>query len=145
MMIGTNQHQLIEQNQRWASALVVEDCNFDRIKLRRLLVGINKNFIFHELSSLEGLEDILDRWRFDIAFTDFDLPNGNGFDVIKKLKESERNFDTDCIMISGSNSHEIRLRALKLNCVAYLSKNSLDQELLMKWVNTILSVNSPQE
>lgn len=130
--------QFRAQDYRCVSALVVDDCLFDRRRLQRLLRGTNKKFMLQECSSIADLDNILESVDLDIVFTDFDMPDGNGHDVLIALKKSQLNANVGCIMITGTSCPKISTRALELNCLDCFHKDSLRRRSLIDAINRIL-------
>ena len=96
--------------------------------------------------SLEGLKvytssnvnkaiQILNETIIDLVITDYKMPDTNGIDLIRHIKENYR--DTEVIMITGYASLEGAVKAVKTGAEEYLSKPFTDEELLSA-VNRVL-------
>lgn len=73
--------------------------------------------------------------KWDIIILDIDMPGRNGLDVLKDMKDNLINIPV--LVFSLHPEEQIALRALKLGAYGYLSKDSLDEELV-KAVHQIL-------
>ena len=58
----------------------------------------------------------------DIALVDYDMPDPNGIEFIRRLRAQPKNSDALIVMITGMNDREIRYRALELGAAEFLSK-----------------------
>jgi len=70
----------------------------------------------------EGQEalDLLDNQLYDLILLDVIMPNMSGFDVLLKLKESQRTKDIPTIFITGAESGE--LEGLSIGAIDYIRK-----------------------
>ncbi len=59
-------------------------------------------------------------FEYDCLLIDINLPDGNGLDVIKILKQ--KNFDAGIIIVSANNSIEDKVKALDMGADDYLPK-----------------------
>jgi response regulator RpfG family c-di-GMP phosphodiesterase len=55
-----------------------------------------------------------------MAFIDYMMPGMNGVELIKKIKEKDK--DIICIMVTAANSNDVKLEALKVGVNEFLSK-----------------------
>jgi two-component system response regulator PilR (NtrC family) len=98
--------------------LIVEDEKSMREVLRILLEGEN-----HKVTTAsdghEGLS-YLDKDIFDLVITDMKMPKANGFEILKKVKETSP--ETIVIMITAFGNTETAIEAMKLGAYDYVSK-----------------------
>ena len=71
------------------------------------------------LSMAEGLEKI-DGFKPDAVILDIRLPDGDGLDLLKKLKS--RNEEAAVIMITAFHDMDTTIRAIKLGATEYITK-----------------------
>jgi two-component system, NtrC family, response regulator PilR len=98
--------------------LVVEDEQSMREVLKILLEGEHYNVIAAS-DGLEGLA-LLDRDIFDLVITDMKMPKADGFEVLKKVKETSP--ETVVIMVTAFGNKETAIEAMKLGAYDYISK-----------------------
>jgi two-component system response regulator AtoC len=83
------------------------------------------------LSMAEGLEKI-DGFKPDAVILDIRLPDGDGLDLLRKLKS--RNGDAAVIMITAFHDMDTTIRAIKLGATEYITKpidvNELEKAVL---------------
>ena len=118
------------------SALILDDSQFDRMKIRRLFNTTGIPFYLNETDTLAALRDVLDQQDFDIVLIDYNLPESNGIDALKLVQEHPRNQHAATIMITGYDQSEIAVKAFKMGCLDYISKGQLSAERLK---STVLS------
>jgi two-component system response regulator PilR (NtrC family) len=98
--------------------LIIEDEKSMREVLKILLEGEG-----HEVAmAADGLEGLscIDKDIFDLVITDLKMPKVNGFEVLKKIRESSP--DTIVIMATAFGNTETAIEAMKLGAYDYISK-----------------------
>jgi len=80
-------------------------------------------------SGFEALR-ALPRAHFDLIITDINMPDINGLELVKFVRESERHRQTPLVLISTDSRAADRERGMKLGADAYLVKPFEPQQLL---------------
>lgn len=70
---------------------------------------------------------LLDTTRVDLVITDYKMPAGSGFDLIRHIRENFK--DTEVMMITGYATIEGAVKAIKNGAEEYLAKPFTDEEL----------------
>jgi len=98
--------------------LILEDEN----DLRETIVGFleEEGFLCEQASTLELAIEKLDLYEYDCLLVDIGLPDGNGLELIKRLKIKHP--DTGIIIISARNSFDDKVIGLDIGADDYLSK-----------------------
>ena len=112
------------------TALIIDDSQFDRMKIRRLFSTSGLPFHLNETDGLTTLQDVLNQQQFDVILVDYNLPDTNGMDVLKLVQNHPLNANAATIMITGHDQSEIAVQALKMGCTDYISKGQLSSERL---------------
>jgi two-component system, chemotaxis family, chemotaxis protein CheY len=73
---------------------------------------------------------ILPRSQYDLIITDINMPDINGLELVRFIRESEKHAKTPLVLISTDNRPADRDRGLKLGADAYLTKPFTPEELL---------------
>src|SRR5690242_11924409 len=73
---------------------------------------------------------VLPRGPFDLIITDVNMPDINGLELVRYVRDSERHAQTPLIIISTDGRDADRERGLKLGADAYLVKPFSPEELL---------------
>lgn len=98
--------------------LVVDDEEFIRLNLKRIFSEENYNVLL-DSTGKDAIKTI-ERTKIDIALLDVNLPDMNGLDVLRNLKEIQP--DLLVIMITGFASVEAAVNAIKLGAYDYIKK-----------------------
>lgn len=117
------------------AVLILDDNQFDRMKIRRLFKSSGMSVYLDEADSLEMLESVMDEIEFDVILLDYDLPRNSGMDAVKLVRDHPRNRNAATIMITGFDHSEIAVQALKLGCTDYISKGQLSAARLRSAVH----------
>lgn len=127
------------------NALVLDDCLFDRTRIRRLLSKLGMIVNVEEVESVSALERVLDSKRFDVVFIDYNLVESDGFDALEILRKKTEHASTACIMIAGDDQSEVAVNALKKGCSDYIPKHGLTSERLRSSVLAALENHMESE
>ncbi len=98
--------------------LVVDDEEFIRLNLKRIFSEENYNVLLENTGN--GAIERIKSDKIDIALLDINLPDINGLDVLKQIKEIQP--DLLVIMITGYASVESAVNAIKLGAYDYIKK-----------------------
>jgi chemotaxis protein histidine kinase CheA len=109
-------------------ALVVDDSLSVRKTLSQLLVDAG----YDVRTARDGFDalDMLSREKADIVLTDLEMPNLNGLDLTRRLRQSESWSTLPVIMITSRGTDKHRSNAEQVGVSAYLTKPYSDGELL---------------
>ena len=109
-------------------ALVVDDSLSVRKTLTQLLVDAG----YEVRTARDGFDalDALSREKADIVLTDLEMPNLNGLDLTRRLRQSESWSTLPVIMITSRGTDKHRSNAEQVGVSAYLTKPYSDGELL---------------
>ena len=106
--------------------LLIEDDKIMRISLEDALKGAG-----YDVSSFETGTEALCAFKnnpFDVAVTDFRLPDLDGFDIVKEITQRR---DIPVIMMTGYGTIKDAVEAMKLGAFDYLTKPFALDELLL--------------
>lgn len=84
---------------------------------------------------------ILPRAHYDLIITDINMPDINGLELVRFVRESERHAGTPLVLISTDGRDADRERGLRLGANAYLVK-PFGPEALLGTVNRLLQAGS---
>jgi len=105
--------------------LVIDD---DRIILDSLCEFLSvEGFQAAGAETLKAALVELQKRPYNLVITDVNLPDGDGFDLLKRLKKDYP--QTVVIMVTGYGTIESAVKAIKLGAYDYLSKPIIDDEL----------------
>ena len=104
-----------------SDVLVVEDSAAMRSFIASTLEEIDGVTVTEAASGFEALKT-LPRRKFKVIITDINMPDINGLELIRFIRDNERYRETPLIIISTESSQRDRERGLSLGANAYLVK-----------------------
>ncbi|MDX1808403.1 MAG: response regulator [Sulfurospirillaceae bacterium] len=124
------------------NVLIVDDIS-DNIKIAmNILKGSNYNFSF-ALNGKKALEIIKNK-RFDLILLDIMMPQMNGFEVCKILKQDPITQDIPIIFLTAKTDIDSITEGFKLGAVDYITKPFYAEELIAR-VTTHLELYRAKE
>lgn len=108
--------------------LIVEDHELTRFGLKTAFEGVDFVENIYEADSAEMAIDIFNKNHVDIVIMDLGLPNMNGIDATKAIKNVNK--DTKIIVLTSHNEEKEVLNSLKAGANAYCSKEINLQRLI---------------
>ncbi|HON57453.1 MAG TPA: response regulator [bacterium] len=100
--------------------LVIDDSPTMRKMIQMALKPLNIK-IFEANNGIEGIE-IINREKIDLVMTDLNMPEMNGFDFIRYMKQNENYINTPTIIISTEKKQESLDTAKELGVTQYIVK-----------------------
>jgi len=128
-------HTETQQNIDTISVMVVDDS----ITVRRITSKILEKNNFHVILAKDG-EDALEQLQIstpNIILSDIEMPNMDGFELLKNLKNSEKYKNIPVIMITSRTADKHKNYAFELGVNGFLGKPFNEEELLEK-INELL-------
>ncbi len=98
--------------------LIIED-EKDLVEIMKNYLG-SEGFLCESASSYFEAEDSLSVFKYDIIILDLTLPGGDGLDLIKLIKE--RNKEAGLLIVSAKNSLDDKIKGLDMGADDYISK-----------------------
>lgn len=109
--------------------MVIEDNPGDARLLKEALSTeeFHKLEFEHKVTLKEGMEHLAEG-NTDVVLLDLSLPDSHGFETFQKV--SDVFTDVSIIVLTGSDDHELAIRAMKEGAQDYLVKGDFDNRLL---------------
>lgn len=126
-----------------AKLLIIDDERGIRNTLREILADEGHEVEVAE-NGKQGLE-MAQAKTFDLIFSDIKMPEMDGIEVLKALKEGEEAIDTPIVMISGHGDVETAVQALKAGAYDFLLKPLDLNRILITTKNALESKSLKQE
>lgn len=131
-----------------ARILVVEDSAAVRAFIRGALEDAASSV--SELSDVEVVEAssgfdalrLLPRGHYDLLITDINMPDINGLELIRFVRESERHRSVAVLVISTQSSERDKARGLALGANGFLAKPFTPEALVHAVATSLRSVGS---
>ncbi|MCI1273487.1 MAG: response regulator transcription factor [Clostridiaceae bacterium] len=107
--------------------LIVEDHELTRFGLKTTFENVDFVGTIYEADSAETAIEIFNNNAIDVVIMDLGLPNMNGIDATKKIKQTNK--DVKVIILTSHNDEKEVLNSLKAGANAYCSKEINPQRL----------------
>jgi len=119
-----------------SSILVVDDS----ITTRTLEKNILEAAGYQVITATDGREGIrkLQEAEVDIVVSDIEMPNMNGFELTRALRDDPATGDLPIILVTSLESREHREKGLRAGANAYIVKRGFDQAELLATIDQLL-------
>ena len=112
----------------------------DSLIARKVEQGILENIGFVVDTAIDGLDALakLESETYDMVVTDLEMPRLDGFGLVRRMRNQPQHEDLPILIISTRESAEDRMRAMEAGADAYLVKQQLDSESLLKSIRMLI-------
>ncbi|GHU53489.1 two-component system response regulator [Clostridia bacterium] len=100
--------------------VVLVDDDISNLKIGRN--ALIKNYDVYTALSAKLMFEMLEQYRPQIILLDVSMPEMDGYEAIKILKDNPETRDIPVIFLTGKSDHESELEGLKLGAVDYITK-----------------------
>jgi PleD family two-component response regulator len=121
-------------NQKTKRALLIDDSEFDRSRIKRLNSKLEHPLILEDVPDINSMNNCLDANAFDLIMVDYRLGQDNGLHALDMIQKHKLNKEAAKIMISGSAETEVAVSALKRGYNDFVSKKELTPEKFQRSV-----------
>jgi CheY-like chemotaxis protein len=119
--------------------LIVDDSPEDREAYKRIL---NKNeycsYQFTEAETVADAVDVLHNQTPDCILLDYQLPDGDGLELLEELAAKPGTSQVPVIFLTGQGSEEVAVQAMKQGAQDYLVKNTLSPNILYRTIHSAI-------
>lgn len=112
---------------KYLRVLFIEDNPYDVELLFRHIKQGNFEIESDIATSLKEIQDLTDKYRYDICICDYKLPGFSGIDAVKQIHEMDK--DIPVILVSGTIPDEQAIDALLSGAKDYVLKDNLQRLL----------------
>ena len=126
-------------DRREITLIVLEDVELDRWRLRRYCAKSGLKVSVSEAETIEDFRRQLDARRYDIAFVDYFLPEGSGFDAMEALGAHPDQTGARPILITGLDRAGLAEEARRYRCTCCLNKGDLSADLVRYAITSALT------
>lgn len=109
-------------------ALLLDDSNFDRARIRRLSDKTDLLIQLDEVDSIEAMDMAVVKENYDLILIDYRLPVGDGMLALDHVMKNERNKDAGKIMITGDGARHTAMQAMRGGYHDFLTKEEMDAD-----------------
>jgi len=130
LVAPVNQPDLSRCEEGLSTVLLVEDSEKDRNLFKLYLEG--QPYRLRTVRSGEEAIAECEKNKVDLVVLDLLLPGLDGFDVCRKLRETEQTRNIQILMVSNQNDLECKLKGLELGADEFLIKPIDREELIVR-------------
>lgn len=127
--------------EREAHILVIDD---DSMNLRIAEKMLGERFRLTCLKSGREALDFLERDVPDLILLDLHMPEMNGFEVIRKMKENQRLKEIPVIFLTADNDREVEVKGFKEGALDFITKPFI-ADIMIQRVTRILELDRLQK
>lgn len=103
--------------------LIVDDASPMRAVIKKIIKASGFNIgQFHEAGSGKEALQVLDEQWLDVVLSDFNMPDMNGLEMLKEMKQNEMLKDIPVIMVTTEGSNERIEEFMETGASAYIKK-----------------------
>jgi len=122
--------------------LVIEDDELDRMIIKRALEGADMNIEVVFAESMESGKQAVAKKNYDCIFIDYNLPGGNGLEMMKYTREAGNN--SPLIVVTSQGDERIAVEIMKNGASDYITKNMLTAESLKQILRHIFRLRESE-
>ena len=119
--------------------LCIDDNETDRELVKNSLEKEHGGFEIKEASCKEEFESCIDREKFDIIISDFNILGFEGLDIIRNIQQ--RAPETPVVIVTGTGSEEIAVKSFRMGVSDYVIKQPQHIRLLPVTLLAVLEKN----
>jgi signal transduction histidine kinase len=117
--------------------LLVDDDEVDRLAVARALRSAGLDATLQEAGSVSAAVAALGESVFDCVLLDYQLPGGDGLDVLRTVKDEETS--TPVIILTGHGDEQTAVEFMKAGADDYLPKNLLSADRLAQSLRYVIA------
>lgn len=122
--------------------LIVDDDAVDRMAVIRAFKGADfRTEVLEAIDCASGLA-LANTHQFDCLFIDYRLPDGNGIELIQKLRQ--QGICAPIVSLTGQNDDRVAVDLMKAGASDYLSKTQISPAQLRQVFQNVMRVHSAE-
>jgi two-component system, sensor histidine kinase and response regulator len=125
------------------NVLVIDDDAIDRMSVRRHLKSTQENLQVVEAENCKIALEKIKEQAFDCIFVDYNLPDGNGIDLVQQLRQL--GLRIPLIALTGQGDEQIAVELMKAGASDYISKAKIKPDLLYRVVQQCLRIYQAEQ
>lgn len=129
---------------RYESVLIVEDSNTVSNQIKKILEKLLLKVTIVE-DGVKALEILNQDNSFSLIISDFEMPNIDGLELTKKIRNLNSYNNSPIIIITKNNQNDLKTEFYKYGANDIILKPILHEELISKVVNIFLNLKQIQE
>jgi two-component system, sensor histidine kinase and response regulator len=125
------------------NVLVIDDDAIDRMAVRRHLKSTQENLQVVEAENCQIALEKIKEQAFDCIFVDYNLPDGNGIDLVQQLRQL--GLRIPLIALTGQGDEQIAVELMKAGASDYISKAKIKPDMLYRVVQQCLRIYQAEQ
>jgi CheY-like chemotaxis protein len=117
--------------------LIVDDSITTRTLMKKILESVGYE-VYLAKDGLEG-QTMIESMSLDIVVTDAEMPNMDGFELTRWIKNSSHRPETPVIMIAAMADKDFQEKALAAGASDFITKNNFQQQIFLNIIEKALS------
>ncbi len=126
----------IKKKDMQKSVLIVEDSFTSRTLLKNILDSSGYK-VSTAIDGEDGFQQ-LKRENYDAVISDIEMPKMNGFELTRKIRETEAFAEKPVVLVTSLDSREDREKGIDVGADAYIVKSSFDQSNLLEVLKKLI-------
>ncbi len=118
------------------SVLIVEDSFTSRTLLKNILDSSGYK-VSTAIDGEDGFQQ-LKQGNYDAVISDIEMPKMNGFELTRRIRETETFADKPVILVTSLDSRQDREKGIDVGADAYIVKSSFDQSNLLEVLKKLI-------
>ena len=118
------------------SILIVEDSFTSRTLLKNILDSSGYK-VSTAIDGEDGFQQ-LKQGNYDAVISDIEMPKMNGFELTRRIRETETFADKPVILVTSLDSRQDREKGIDVGADAYIVKSSFDQSNLLEVLKKLI-------
>lgn len=118
------------------NVLIVDDDDVDRMAVRRSLRAAGLAAQITEAASIAAAVTKLNDFTYDCIFLDFNLPDGTGLEVLRRIQRAS--FRAPVIVLTGQGDEETAVELMKAGAADYIVKSAATPDRMRTAVPAVL-------
>jgi PAS domain S-box-containing protein len=105
------------------------------LEVSKEILASENNFEICNVTSVDEAIQKLKEQNYDAIVSDYEMPQKNGLDFLKELKQQQK--DIPFILFTGKGREEVAVKALNLGADSYINKNGSPETVYCELANVI--------
>lgn len=128
----------ILEGDRPVTALILDDSEFDRRRIARLLEKASPGIQVLEAETMAEFEAALEEGPMDLVFIDYLLVGTDGLSALDELLSRPDQQGATAIMLASQGNLRVAMSAMRRGCADYIEKSELSAEGLAETLSRAL-------
>ncbi len=111
------------------------DDDTTHLQVSKMILESENNFLIDQATSVDSAFKKLQTQSYDVVVSDYEMPQKNGLEFLKGLREHNRN--TPFILFTGKGREEVAVKALILGADSYINKNGSPETVFCELADAI--------